>query len=1105
MIPFFCGTQGRIIFSLLFSLVCFSSAYAQQNNPLINSGDLIKQGNQLHEEGKYKAAIEAYKKISRSDTNYADALYELSYSCYADSQKLAAHNYAVEAMQLFPEQFTKFALVDGSILDDLQRSAEALALYDEALKRNPHSAIIYFNKGLTLLKEKQTAESKKQLQQCLLINPYYSSAHYLLGSIYYDEGNLVPAVLAFKTYLMVTPSGKYNTTAVQKLNNIAKVTDEVLENVKKYKPGKEDNFDLQQQILLSKISHDKNYKLKADLEDYIVRQIQVLDEKLEYNRNDKGFCMQYYVPFYIKTFKEDQFEPMIFTIFSGLDLKSVQSWKSKNKKKAEAFVATAVTYLNEIRNSRVLTATERKDAPVYYLFDDGKFVGKGAYTRVADKILLTGAWEFFYDNGTNSAKGEFNAREEKTGAWLYYYNDGQLKQKTNLKDNVEQGLSEGWFTNGNKWFTENYAAGKLEGAGTVYYYNGNLKNSVNYKAGEKDGLEKNYNSSGNLTFTQQYSNGKRNGEGITYFSNGNVQDRLNYRDGKAQGTYKSFYKNGAPEQQGEFTDDLRQGLWTTFYEDGTVKEKTTYKDNEITGEFTEYYENGKLSRKGNYTKKKIDGKLESYDDDGVLYHDATYEKGRLREINFYDKKGANIYNTTTRRGAADITFYSPDGIKTSQGYFNKDGLKEGKFTEYFPSGKISGETSYKEGLQHGPNISYYNNGQKKLENNFTEGEEDGYVKGYFYNGKLSYEGWVVEGSKQQHIIYYNNFGDIIQKTHYLNNEADGYTEYNYPGNIRDYEYKYHHGWLEEINQFDSMGKLISRNVLKKGSGPLEYKHYNGNTAASGNYEHYMLQGAYKILFFDGSTSAAYYYKNDEKDSTYKDYFYGGVLRTEGRYTEGEKTGPWKYYYPSGKLKEEVMYREGKIEGIDKALNEDGSTDKIMQFKDNQLHGEYKTFGDNNQLAFVMYFKEGVLQSYSYEDKTGKLVSPVLMKGASGKIVSYYRNGTQSAEINFLDNDVQGVRKLFYSTGKPYVESVREFGYDHGVKKVYYPSGTLMKEENLVLGNFHGSRKTFYPNGKMENEENYYNDDLHGTCRYYDMQGKLKQTRLYFYGNLLSVK
>jgi antitoxin component YwqK of YwqJK toxin-antitoxin module/Tfp pilus assembly protein PilF len=1104
MIPFSTKIIRRISFVVIFFTLLFNFAHAQQNNPLINSGELLKQGTELHEAKKYKEAIETYKKISRSDTNYSDALYELCLSYYADSQFQVAHNYALDGMRVFPDEYTRFALMDGNILDDMKRTDDALALYEEASKRNPHSAILYFNKGLTLLKNDKNEDAKKNLEQCLLINPYYASAHYLMGGILYEEGNLVGAMMAFKTYLLIAPSGKYSNNALQKLNSIAKVTDEVLGYVKKYKPGKTDNFDLLQQILLSKISYDKKYKLQVDLEDYIVRQIQVVDEKLEYNKNDKGFCMQFYVPFYIKLFKEDQFEPMIFTIFSGLDIKAVQSWNNKNKKRAAAFATFANEYLDEIKNSRVLNFTERKTAPVWYLFSDGKFIAKGGYKRNGDKIVLTGAWEFFYDNGAISAKGNLDEKEQKTGEWLYFYNNGQVKQKTNFKDDAEDGASEGWFSNGNKWFVENYISGKLEGLNTYYYYNGLVKNTINYKAGEKEGLQKNYNSSGSLTATQTFSKDKKSGEGITYFTTGQVQDQLTYKEGKAEGTYKSFYKSGPLEQQGDFTNDLRQGLWTTYYENGTVKEKTTYLDNEITGEFTEYYEDGKLSRKGNYTKKKIDGKLLSYDDDGVLYHDATYEKGRLREINFYDKKGNNIYNTTTRRGAADITFYSPDGFKTSQGYFNKEGFKEGKFTEYFASGKVSSETNYKEGTEDGPNTTYYNNGQKKLENNYKDGEEDGYVKGYFYNGKLSYEGWVMEGQKQQNLIYYNNFGDITQNTYYLDNEQDGYTEYFYPGNVKDYEYKYHNGWLEEITQYDSTGKVMGTTALKNGSGTLLYKHYNGKTAATCRYENYMLTGEYKIFFFDGSTSAQFYYLKDERDSSYKDYFYGGVLKSEGKYKNGNKTGLWKYYYDNGKLKEEFNYNDGKLQGIYKSYNIDGSIDRVLNYKDGNLHGDYKMYGENNQLAVILYYKDDVLQSYSYEDKTGKLVTPVPMKGASGKLVAYYKNGTQSAEINFLDNDIQGTRKFFYSTGKIYIDGIREFGYDHGVKKVYYPTGTLMKEENWVLGDFHGKRKAWYANGKPEKEENYYNDDLHGTCKYYDQTGKLKQTRVYYYGNLLSV-
>ena len=67
---------------LITTLLCLFSIllYAQENNPLINSGELITKGISLHDEGKYKESIDLYKKISRGDTNYYRAIYELAYS-----------------------------------------------------------------------------------------------------------------------------------------------------------------------------------------------------------------------------------------------------------------------------------------------------------------------------------------------------------------------------------------------------------------------------------------------------------------------------------------------------------------------------------------------------------------------------------------------------------------------------------------------------------------------------------------------------------------------------------------------------------------------------------------------------------------------------------------------------------------------------------------------------------------------------------------------------------------------------------------------------------------------------------------------------------------
>lgn len=1100
---FFKGTPVTI---MIFLTCAFTQqqARAQQNNPLINSGKLLDEGRKLHDNQQYKEAIALYKQIDRSDTNYVNALYELSLSCQSDSQFDQAHQYALQGLRQYPEAYSKFGMQDANILDDMGKPAEAMKLYTQSLEKDPHSYILYFNKGITEINLEDAAAAKTDLQQCLLINPYYPSAHYFLGTLYLKQGNLVAAMLAFQTYLLISPSGKYMNKSVSYLNSIAKVTDDIMDYVKKRKSTGQDNFDMVQQILLSKIALDKHYELKADLEDNIVRQMQVVAEKLAYKRNDEGFAMQFYVPLYSMLFKENYFEPMVFSTFSGIGSTTVDNYLKKKKKLHDEFVDKVVSYLDEIKFTRVLTEPERKSAAIKYYYIDGNCAGKGAYDLVNNDMNMKGPWEFYHNNGQLKAKGNYNNSGKKEGEWTFYYNTGEVEEKARYKDGILQGSVEGWYNNGNLSYINNYENGKVSGY-TEYYYNNLPRKSATFKEEKKNGTEKGYNSKGALIYAANYKDNEPDGMNTNYYENGNKEDEQRYVNGVAEGTYKGYYEDGTLKTQGEFVHNKKEGLWTTWFNSGAVKEKTTYKDDNVTGEFTEYHENGKLESKGAYDKKKIDGKIEYYTDEGRLYSDITYEKGKLREVNFYDASGAVLFNTSTRKGAADITFYSADGIKQSQGHFNKSGNRDGLHTSYFASGKVSEETNYKDDVVEGSHVTYYSNGKKSLENNFTAGLENGNSKGYYPNGKIKFDAWVIDGQKQQNIIFYNQLGDVTNREYYQDGERNGFSEYISPTGKKLIDYKYATGWIENIKQYDTLGKLLVENNFPKGDGPLIYKHFNGKISTEATYKNYMLEGSYKIYYFDGSPGVVSYYKHGELDSVYKNYYYGGQLESEGKYSNGNRTGLWKRYYPSGKLNDEQSYKNGLIQGVYKNYNEDGTLDKVIGYKDGELDGECILYGENNQVAVILNYKEGKLKSYTYEDKAGNKVPAILLKGGAGKVEGFYKNGNKSAVINFADHELQGERKFFYASGKPYIEGTRELSLDNGVKKVYHPNGNLWKEENYLDGNLHGSLKWYYPNGKPEKEEQYYDGERNGACRYYDEQGKLKQVRNYYFDTLLSVQ
>src|SRR5690606_34019187 len=133
--------------------------------------------------------------------------------------------------------------------------------------------------------------------------------------------------------------------------------------------------------------------------------LQVICEKLKYNKNNTGFAMQFYVPFFEKVYKNDQFPNMVYMMFSGLDIKDIKQWNQRNKKGNDAYLVTAVDYLNEIRFTRELMQPDRKNVKKRYIYKDNKLLGYGATRGDGEPV---GEWIFFNDNGRHALKGSFD-------------------------------------------------------------------------------------------------------------------------------------------------------------------------------------------------------------------------------------------------------------------------------------------------------------------------------------------------------------------------------------------------------------------------------------------------------------------------------------------------------------------------------------------------------------------------------------------------------------------------------------------------------------------------------------------------------------------------
>ncbi len=1079
------------------------SLSGQSQKALISSGELLQEGRNKHDSGKYKAAISLYERISRSDTNYSDALHELSLSHYSDSNYEKSHSYAKLGLKLFPEKAAEWYNLMANALDLLGRKTEAQALYDSSLVKNPNRYLSWFNKGISWYNEKKYTEAGFAFQKCLLIYPYSASAHYFLGLTEYYQGRMARAMLCFAANLLVNPENKYSNNSVNALNGIARVTDEVMKLSDKADKNDE-GFGLQQEILLSKIALDTKYKLQCTVDDPITRQLQVVFEKLEYLHDQKDFCMQYYTPFFTKLFAEGKFDLMVNYMFGGLSIKAIQNFNKKNQAAIDGFINYTVKYFNGIRNTRILQADEREQAKTFYLFNNGICTGKGFWTSNGDDVSLTGAWEFYHDNGVIKSKGVFNDKQQKTGEWNFFYTNGILKERSTFVNDTVQGRSMFWFDNGILSEERTLLNDIPDGEEKIYYYNGQLRTIAYYRDGKKNGLQTGYRLNGTKEYEAMQKNGMQDGVTKFFHPNGALSSESGFTEGKAEGIVKGYYDNGVLETESSRLHNKYNGISKSYYPSGKLKETANYLDDELDGESITYYESGQVKEKATYVKGKLDKAADGFDENGIKISSLVYEKGKLKEAHFFDKNGKEFNTLFVKSTSVTIPLYDAQHRKTSEGIFSKDGNREGKTIYYYPTGKISAETEFKNGMQDGKHIAYYQNGVVSERATFREDKIDGYYTRYYEDGKIRSEGWFAEGMKQGPHYEYNRFGKLVNEYYYRNDDLDGYTVSYTPSGKKEYEQLFSESWLIHTTQFDTTGTIISETNLRNGSADMIFVHENGKPYLKNHYEGYFKNGLSQALDFDGVINAVYYYKKGALDSVYHEYYRNGSIKAEGKYRNGEKWGEWKQYYENGQLNTKEYYEKGEEQGEMLMYNEDGTPDKKFNYKDNETDGPCFYYAENGITALVLYFLHGELKSYAYENAEGKLVPQIPLPNGSGKVVAYFRNGKKSAEIDFEGSLVNGVRKLYFSNGNTYIDGKRILNLENGPKKVYYPNGQLLREDTYYYDSRNGLSKQYYPNGKIRAEENIYNDELHGPCRYYDESGNLRETRIYYFNVLKSV-
>ncbi len=1059
---------------VLFSALSFAQEYKSINDSIYSIAVQEK------EQGNFDKSIALLDKISfyspeknKAAIEKAEVLYDQKK--YGEAEKIL---HAIDKAELSREELHNYYIYYGNTLDDGQKSKEAEATFTEGLKDFPNSYLLYYNLGISQIRNEKTKDAVENFQKSIEIYPYFSKAHYFLGLLALENGNLAEGTLATTTSVLLDNNGSITTTALQTLNKILSVKHE--EPEQKFEIAGSAAFENIETIIRKQYALNKEYKLKSELDFEVVRQLQALISESSKISDRNGFFAKHYLDFYSKLWAENQFEDFTYTLFSKFDNDGIQKSIKKKESNIKKFVEWAAPELA----ATVLTVTQ--NGQKLYVVNDGQYIGYGNITNKSKE----GKWTYNYYSGDLAAESNFKAGK-KNGLNTFYFPNKKIANKINFQDDKYQGSAEYYYENGNIYLKKDYNQDVQVNAQDVYYLLGGLKCRTGVK------------------------NDKRDGKEICYYQNGAKMSEYNYINGDAEGKGEEYYTSGKLKSSYNYSKGLYNGDAKEFYPDGKTKSEVLYKNGEIVSDHKYYSPNGDLNYIIKIAKPNIAENIKSYVGKNMveerLFENAI-NKGQINyilnkptvEFTFSGKSGEEYitsYHTFDQDGKAQpeikIEKEKPFVIKLANGntYFsgnyNKNYKKQGNWKfynivngilenetyyedgeidkvskDYFPNGNLKTEVSYTKGKQNGPYKSYYANGNKSTVSNFVNGEENGDVTLYYENGKLK-SNYFVEHDKANGKIHYFDLEGKLTEIATIN---DGETT---------------------ITNYYNDGKIVSTLDYNK-PGATSFKNKNDQEQTYGTLKNGIFEDSYYTKNLAGEKLFETNVKNGEKYGATISRNPNGTPNYKSNYISNQAYGLMQGYNIAGNLYYDAEYANNNSNGKFLKYLPNGKTFYESNYVEDKINGEEKYFGSNGEVLVTLTYANGTPVYYQTQNES----TPTIIGSTKVEIRGNYKSGKEGIILSIENGEYNGPLKLLAENGNTLITAQYKDGFVNGERRFYDNDGKLYSIENFRNGDYNGLRQIFYPNGKPKIEAEYEQDFLQGIYKEYDESGKIIMQKTY---------
>lgn len=476
-----------------------------------------------------------------------------------------------------------------------------------------------------------------------------------------------------------------------------------------------------------------------------------------------------------------------------------------------------------------------------------------------------------------------------------------------------------------------------------------------------------------ITVIKSYSQGNEllnDGYHVFRYPNGAVSSEGHIKNGKPEGYWKSFYITGVKKSEGKRTNFVLDSVWVFYDQVGDTLEKISYLFGKKNGYYNKYKKDPGtglyLYSKELFAGDKKEGTAYIYFPDGKVQQTISYYEGKKEGLSKeYDKNGTII----------TLYEYNNDFLISRQRINRTDskGLKQGEWKDFYESGNIKNERTYKDDMLHGYYKEKDNLGRLTLT--------------MLYDNGAVVKSRVEDEPDIEIVNRYDSDNKLIYSGPFRNNVPVGtHREYSKDGKV--------------INAF-----IYNDNGVKLSEGIVD---------EAGNYN-----GKWKNYFPDGTIMAEGTYTDSRRTGAWKFYNSSGKVEQTGNYSNGRPDGLWKWYYGNDVVLREEEYFQGERDGIYAEYSPAGEIIAQGQYADGEKNGQWKSkTGDYTEEGnYIIGLKDGQWKSY-YSNGVLKFKGNYVQGNADGQHIHYYDTGKIKEEQYYRMGIRQKTWKKYDETGAP---------------------------------------------------------------------------------------